>query len=84
MNLDGKYPSRCSGPHLSAEDIALRYKQLLQVERGWQDMKTTLELRPVHHRLADRICAHVILCWLALLLVRLVETTASDTWNRIR
>jgi transposase len=47
-------------------------------------MKTTLELRPVYHRLEDRIRAHVILCWLALLLVRLVETTTGHTWNRIR
>jgi hypothetical protein len=61
-NLDGKYLLRCSDPHLSAEDIALGYKQLLQVERGWRDMKTTLELRPVYHRLEDRIRAHVILC----------------------
>ena len=82
-NLDGKYLLRCSDPHLSAEDIALGYKQLLQVERGWRDMKTTLELRPVYHRLEDRIRAHVILCWLALLLVRIVETTTGDTWNRI-
>ena len=83
-NLDGKYLLRCSDPHLTAEDIALGYKQLLQVERGWRDMKTTLELRPVYHRLEDRIRAHVILCWLALLLVRIVETTTGDTWNRVR
>ncbi|MDN5916132.1 MAG: DUF6444 domain-containing protein [Pseudonocardia sp.] len=82
--LDGKYLLRCSDPHLSAEDIALGYKQLLQVERGWRDMKTTLELRPVYHRLEDRIRAHVILCWLALLLVRIVETTTGDTWNQVR
>jgi Transposase DDE domain len=83
-NLDGKYLLRCSDPHLPAEDIALGYKQLLQVERGWRDMKTTLELRPVYHRLEDRIRAHVILCWLALLLVRIVETTTGSTWNRLR
>ena len=47
-------------------------------------MKSTLELRPVYHRLEDRIRAHVILCWLALLLVRIVETTTGDTWNRVR
>jgi len=47
-------------------------------------MKTTLELRSVYHRLEDRIRAHVILCWLALLLVRILETTTADTWNRIR
>ena len=85
-NLDGKYLLRCSDPHLSAEDIALGYKQLLEVERGWRDMKQVLDLRPVYHRREDRIRAHVLLCWLALLLIRVAETTAggSWTWNRIR
>ena len=76
-NLDGKYLLRCSDPHLSAEDIALGYKQLLEVERGWRDMKQILDLRPVYHRLEDRIRAHVLLCWLALLLIRIVETTTG-------
>src|SRR4051794_11368195 len=69
-NLDGKYLLRCSDPHLSATDIALGYKQLLEVERGWRDMKQILDLRPVYHRLEQRIRAHVVLCWLALLLIR--------------
>ena len=83
-NLDGKYLLRSSDPHLSAEDIALGYKQLLEVERGWRDMKQIIDLRPVYHRLEERIRAHVILCWLALLLIRIIETTAGDTWSNIR
>jgi transposase len=55
--LDGKYLLRCCDPKLSAEDIALGYKQLLEVERGWRDMKSTLDLRPVFHRREDRIVA---------------------------
>ena len=82
--LDGKYLLRSNEPHLSAEDIALGYKQLLEVERGWRDMKQILDLRPVHHRLEDRIRAHVILCWLALLLIRIIETTTDDTWTNLR
>ncbi len=82
--LDGKYLLRCSDPKLSAEDIALGYKQLLEVERGWRDMKTTLDLRPVYHRREDRIRAHILLCWLALLLIRVAETTTGHTWNKIR
>ena len=46
--LDGKYLLRTSDPHLSTEDIALGYKQLLEVERGWRDMKQILDLRPVY------------------------------------
>ena len=72
-HLDGKYLLRTSDPTLTAEDVALAYKQLLQVERGWREMKTTLDLRPVRHRREDRIRAHVILCWLALLLIRIAE-----------
>ena len=83
-NLDGKYLLRSSDPRLSAEDIALGYKQLLQVERGWRDMKSVLDLRPVYHRLEERIRAHVLLCWLALLLTRIIETTTGDTWPAIR
>ena len=82
--LDGKYLLRTNDPHLSAEDIALGYKQLLEVERGWRDMKQILDLRPVHHRLEDRIRAHVTLCWLALLLIRIAETTTDQTWNNLR
>ena len=83
-NLDGKYLLRSSDPKLSAEDIAVGYKQLLEVERGWRDMKQIIDLRPVHHRLEDRIRAHVLLCWLALLLIRITETTTGDTWPNLR
>jgi hypothetical protein len=83
-NLDGKYLLRCSDPHLPAADIALGYKQLLEVERGWRDMKQILDLRPVYHRLEERIRAHVVLCWLALLLIRIIETSTGDTWNNVR
>jgi hypothetical protein len=82
--LDGKYLLRSSDPHLSAEDIALGYKQLLEVERGWRDMKQIIDLRPVYHRREDRIRAHILLCWLALLLIRVAETISGTTWNRLR
>jgi transposase len=82
--LDGKYLLRSSDPKLSAEDIALGYKQLLEVERGWRDMKQIIDLRPVYHHREDRIRAHVVLCWLALLLIRVAETGSGQTWNRLR
>jgi transposase len=83
-NLDGKYLLRSSDPHLPAADIALGYKQLLEVERGWRDMKQILDLRPVYHRLEERIRAHVVLCWLALLLIRIIETHTGHTWHTVR
>jgi hypothetical protein len=47
-------------------------------------MKQIIDLRPVYHRLEERIRAHVILCWLALLLIRITETTTGNTWPQIR
>ena len=81
--LDGKYLLSTSDPDLSAEDVALGYKNLLEAERGFRDMKTTLELRPVFHRLEHRIRAHVLICWLALLLIRVAERQSGQTWRRI-
>jgi IS4 transposase len=84
VKLDGKFLLRTSDPTLDAEDVALGYKQLLQVERGWRDLKLHLDLRPVFHRREDRIRAHVLLCWLALLLTRIAENAAGDTWRNLR
>jgi Transposase DDE domain len=83
-NLDGKYLLRCSDLHLLAEEIAVGYKRLLEVERGWRDMKKVIDLRPVYHRLEERIRAHVILCWLALILIRIAENSTAGTWPDIR
>ena len=47
-------------------------------------MKQVLDLRPVYHRREDRIRAHVVLCWLALLLIRVIENSTGQTWNRVR
>jgi transposase len=81
--LDGKFLLSTSDPDLSAADVALGYKNLLEAERAFRDLKTTLELRPVWHRLERRIRAHVLLCWLALLLVRVAERQSAQTWRRI-
>jgi hypothetical protein len=78
--LDGKYLLVTSDPDLSAEDVALGYKNLLETERGFRDLKSTLELRPVYHRIEPRIRAHVLLCWLALLLIRVAERRTGSPW----
>jgi hypothetical protein len=83
-NLDGKYLLRTSDPAMTAEDIALGYKQLLEVERGGRDLKQVIDLRPVYHRKEERIRAHVILCWLALLLARIAENACGSTWPDLR
>jgi len=47
-------------------------------------MKGALAVRPVFHHREDRIRAHVQLCWLALLLLRVVENATDDTWRNVR
>ena len=84
QRLDGTWLLRCSDPSLSAEEIALGYKQLWQIERAWRDIKQVIDLRPVYHRKEERIRAHVLLCWLALLLIRVAENAGADSWPNLR
>lgn len=81
---DGKYLLRTSDDTLTSEDVALGYKQLTDVEDAFRTLKTHLELRPMYHRLEDRIRAHILLCWLALLLVRIIENKTGERWAGIR
>jgi len=83
-HLDGKYIISTSDDTLTPEDVVLGYKQLMEVERAFRNLKTTLDLRPVYHRKGERIQAHVFLCFLALLLVRIAERKTNMTWDRIK
>jgi transposase len=83
-HLDGKYIISTSDDTLTPEDVALGYKQLMEVERAFRTLKTTLDLRPVYHRKDERIQAHVFLCFLSLLLVRIAERKTKMTWDMIR
>jgi len=66
--LDGVYVIRSSLPAdgFAAADLVLAYKGLSHAERAFRDMKSgDLEVRPIHHRRAHRVRAHVFLCMLA-------------------
>jgi transposase len=81
--LDGKYLISTNDDHISAEDVAMGYKQLHETLRVHRDLKHTVDVRPVYHRRRDRIKAHVLLCWLALLLIRVIENETNDTWANL-
>jgi transposase len=69
--LDGIYVLRTSvaSERLDAPDIVRAYKQLKEIERDFRILKgPELEIRPIHHRLEQRVRAHVFLCTLALYL----------------
>jgi hypothetical protein len=66
--LDGIYVVRTSVPaqRLATDDVVRSYKMLSQVERAFRSLKTVdLEVRPIRHRLEDRVKAHIFLCMLA-------------------
>jgi hypothetical protein len=65
--LDGFYVLRTPVPEqrLDAVGVARSYKQLKWAERAFRTLKGPLEVRPIHHRLADRVRAHLFICMLA-------------------
>ncbi len=66
--LDGIYVVRTSvaATALASEEAVRAYKRLAQVERAFRSLKSVdLKVRPIHHRLEDRVRAHVLLCMLA-------------------
>ena len=66
--LDGIYVIRTAVPpaRMNSDDVVRNYKNLSQVEQAFRSIKTVdLEVRPIYHRLADRVRAHLLLCMLA-------------------
>jgi hypothetical protein len=81
---DGKFVVHSNDDTLTAEDLALGYKQLMRVEQAWRQLKSGLKMRPVFHWAPHRIHAHVFLTVLSLLLERVAEQACGDTWRNIR
>lgn len=82
--LDGKFLVSTSDMKLTPEEIVMGYKALWRIESAFRTLKHVLDVRPVYHRLDDRIRAHVLLCWLALVLVRVAENETGRTWAKLR
>ena len=80
--LDGIYVLRTSlaSERLDAPDVVRAYKQLKEVERDFRILKgPELQIRPIHHRLEQRVRAHVFLCTLALY----VEWHLRQAWREL-
>lgn len=73
--MDGKLLLLTSLPKQSFDAAAIlqRYKSLADIERGFRTLKSELLIAPVHHRLEKRIRAHALICFLALLLHRVMR-----------
>jgi transposase len=80
--LDGLYIIRTSVPvaQMEAPQCVRNYKSLANVERAFRSLKTIdLKVRPIHHRTADRVRAHILLCMLAYY----VEWHMREAWREL-
>ena len=82
--FDGKFVVHSNDDTLTAEDMALGYKQQQRVEEAWRTMKGGLRMRPVFHWAPHRIHAHIAITVLSLLLERVIEHACQDTWRNVR
>lgn len=71
--LDGTLVLITSVEDLAADEVVRRYKALADIERGFRVLKSDIEIAPVYHRLPDRIRAHAMICFLALILHRVMR-----------
>lgn len=71
--LDGKLLLVTSLSDMTPEEIITRYRSLADIERGFRVLKSEIEIAPVYHRLPDRIRAHALICFLALVLHRILR-----------
>ena len=71
--FDGKLALLTNAADLTPAVAAARYKSLADIERGFRVLKSDIEIAPVHHRLPDRIRAHALICFLALVLHRVMR-----------
>ncbi len=64
---------------LPPNDVVERYKSLADIERGFRVLKSEIEIGPVYHRLPDRIRAHAAICFMALILYRVMRERLRAT-----
>jgi len=71
--MDGKLILVCNMPDHTPTEIVGRYKSLADIERGFRVLMSEIEIAPVFHRLPERIRAHALICFLALVLYRVLR-----------
>jgi len=72
--MDGKLLLVTNAEGLAAPNVIQRYKSLADIERGFKVLKSEIEIGPVYHRLPERIRAHASICFMALILHRVMRS----------
>ena len=81
--MDGKLLLVTNTPDLSPQGVVNRYKSLADIERGFRVLKSEIEIGPVFHRLPKRIKAHAALCFMALILYRIMRLKLKAANNTL-
>ena len=76
--MDGKLLLVTNTPDLAPQGVVDRYKSLADIERGFRVLKSEIEIGPVFHRLPGRIKAHAAICFIALILYRVMRQRLSS------
>ena len=79
--MDGKLLLVTNTADLTPQEVVKRYKSLADIERGFRVLKSEIEIGPIYHRLPNRIKAHAAICFMALILHRVMRMRlrASDS-----
>ena len=75
--MDGKLMLVTNVRNMAASEVVQRYKALADIERGFKVLKSEIEIAPVFHRLPERIQAHASICFMALILYRVIVVSSS-------
>ncbi len=81
--MDGKLLLVTNTADLTPGEVLSRYKSLADIERGFRVLKSEIEIGPIFHRLPDRIHAHASICFVALILYRVMRTRLKDSHSKI-
>lgn len=76
--FDGKLVLLTNVLDFEAKEVVYRYKSLADIERGFRVLKSDLEIAPVFHRLPERIRAHALMCFMALVLYRVMRMRLKE------
>ncbi len=81
--MDGKLLLVTNAPDFTPEEVVKRYKSLADIERGFRVLKSEIEIGPIYHRLPGRIHAHASICFMALILYRVMRSRLKDNHSQI-
>ena len=81
--MDGKLLLVTNTQDLKPDEVIKRYKSLADIERGFRVLKSEIEIGPIYHRLPSRIQAHAAICFMALILYRVMRARLRDSNTKI-